>query len=151
MEFILLVLITYIGLLIGSLISSFTKEELKQGRKYFKLLKAVVFSVVFYYFFEYLNLYFIISIFLTIILFFISFSMIRKQPNNNLFFYSFFSIVMYETIGYNAVIPLMIFVFGMLSSSIEYDADCGMMQNIKIGLSKNLLYPVLCVILYFIF
>ena len=151
MQFILLMIITYFGLLIGSLISSFTKEELKPGKKYFRILKTLTFSVIFFYFLDYLNLHILISIFLTIIMFLLSFNFVKKQPLNNIFFYSFFSIVLFETYNFNPIVSLMIFSFGLIAASLEYDFDYSLFQNIKLALTKNILYPILCILLYFVF
>ena len=148
LKFLLLMFLSYFGLVVGTFISNFTKEELKQGKKYFRILKPIFLGVVFYFFFSYLGLRYYFSIPISLVSVLLGFVWVKKFPNNILF-YSIFSISLFET--KNPVIALLIFMFGLVTASLGFKKKHSFFQNLKLSLLNNIVYPVLCLLLIILF
>ncbi len=156
-QYILLLVISYLGLLAGIIISYMAKEEIKPGKKYFLILKTIIFGFIVYFFMTYLNIFPVISIILAIV--FASFTFIwdkrMKFINTNMLYYSFFSVIIFETklTFYSAIIGMLIFIFGLVTASIKSDKleKTKLILRIKKILGENIIYIILGLILYFIF
>ena len=119
LQYVLLVLVSYLGLLAGFIISWMAKEELLIGRKYFAILKAVAFGLIFMNFMYYLKINTIISVLMStvagVFCFVLGFSSL------DLFFYSLFALFIYEMRNSDALpfTGILIFIYGLATSSLE--------------------------------
>lgn len=156
-QYILLLVISYLGLLAGIIISYMAKEEIKPGKKYFLILKAIIFAFIVYFFMTYLNIFPVISISLAIV--FGGFTYIwdkrMKFINTNILYYSFFSVIIFETkLSYYApIIGVLIFIFGLITASIKSEKleKVKLLPRVKKILGENIIYLILGLLLYFIF
>ena len=156
-QYILLLIISYLGLLAGIIISYMAKEEIKSGKKYFQILKPIIFVFIVYFFMTYLNIFPVISIILAIV--FAGFTFIwdkrMKFINTNILYYSFFSVIIFETklSYYASIIGVLIFIFGLITASIKSEKleKVKLLPRVKKILGENIIYIILGLILYFIF
>ena len=147
-QYFLTLFLSYLGLGIGSLISSFTKEELADGKKYFLISKPILFCITVFLFMNYIDLHLIISLTVSVLFFLLGFIWTKKFQNN-LFFYSFFSIFLFETKSPN--IAVLIFIFGIFSSSFYFKKKKTLLDNVIISLKRNIFYLFFGITLYFLF
>ncbi|AJF61127.1 TPA: hypothetical protein HA239_05285 [Candidatus Woesearchaeota archaeon] len=137
---ILLLLVTYSGLLVGTIISHFTKEELKAGKKYFIFARPVVLSLVFFYFLKFLAVSPAISIPLSGIIAVLYFLWDVKSnlPYNDVLAYSLLAVILFETAGTFAA--GLIFIFGLLTASVYYDTKENLAYNLILPVRDNIVY-----------
>jgi hypothetical protein len=156
LQFILLLLVSYLGLLAGAIISHYAKEELTSGKKYFKIGRAIIFGVIVFFFFMYLKLEYLISIpaSLFAMVFAFIFSNRLRHINPGLFFYSFFAVVIFESkkSDISAILASLVFIFGIFEASIDLDGiDTNLISKIRLALFSNIIYFILSFILFFLF
>lgn len=153
-RFLLMLVLSYLGLLAGTIISHFTKEELKDGLKYFLMLKFSVFAIISFVFFFHIIDSALISLFVTSIVTAIMMYVGKSLKNINpeLFSYSFFSVCIYETRDSTFLIAALIFIYGIaVSSSISARIEeAGFFQKLSLALTNNIIYIVMGMLLSFI-
>lgn len=156
-NYVFLVVVSYLGLGIGVVISHFAKEEIKPGQKYFKVAKQVVFATIFYLFAAHLGIEKIIDIALVTIITLLSYVWDTRTHfvNTNWFYYSFFAVIMYETRASDLliVISTLIFLFGIIAASIKMKKllDSSLYSSLKKMLLDNSLYILLSIALLLTF
>ena len=156
-QYILLLIISYFGLLAGTVISYLAKAEIKSGKKYFEIIKPIIFGFIVYFFMTYLNIFTVISVIMAVI--FGGFTFIwdkrMKFINTNLLYYSFFAVIVFETklSYYASIMAMLIFIFGIITASIKSEKleKVKLFVRIKDILGENIIYLILGLILYFIF
>ena len=156
-QYIIFLLATYAGLLAGVVISHMTKEELTPGKKYFYAIKAIIFTIIIYNFSYYMLKDIVLS---SVISFFgglLSYFLERwfKVINADIFFYSFFAVIVYETRNseYSAIIGSLVFLFGLVSASVKSEGIKSERLFIKIKdiLPENIIYLIMGLLLSFVF
>jgi hypothetical protein len=148
-QFLILLPLTYLGLFFGLVISHFSKEELKDGKKYFFILKSFIFFIILSLFLNHLTLSFFISIPVSLALTVFLYLCEKKisMINPEIFYYSFFSVVFYETINISPVYAMLIFIYGIPSASIQFE-ETSFLKNTWRIISGNVIYLVLSLCLY---
>lgn len=156
MQYLLLVVLSYLGLGVGVLISYFAKEEIKPGQKYFRIAKQVVFAAIFYLFLDHLmleKLFILGLVFITTILSYVWDNRMRFV-NADWFYYSFFAVVMYEIrLGEQLLnTSILIFIFGIIAASIKMKKllKKTLYSNFGNLLMQNSLYILLSLVLLLI-
>lgn len=141
--YLLLLIVCYLGLPVGTVISHFTKEELLSGKKYFIFFQLCIFSLAFFMFLFKLTDRFIASIFCSSIALAIGYFWRGNQISIQ-FMYSLFAIALYET--HSPVIGALIFFFGIIESSQNFE-DTRFIHNATSALSKGLIFLFVGVLL----
>lgn len=151
MKYFLLLLISYLGLAIGTIISHMAKEELKTGKKFFRLGKSLVFTITIYFFLQ-MHIHMLLAILIALISFVIAIIW-TKKIKNELIFYAFYSLILFETVttSYASLITLLIFCYGLFVSSIKYNLKSSLINNIRLPLQQNIIYPIMGVLLIILF
>jgi hypothetical protein len=149
LRFFILLAISYLGPILGVIISYFSKEEIQEGKKYFRILKSFIFLVILSLFLNHLALPYFISIPVSSMLaLFLYFCEKRiTQINPEIFYYSFFSVVFYETIKISPIYAVLIFIYGIPAASIQFE-DNYFLKNIWKAISGNLIFLLLSICLY---
>lgn len=155
-RYILLLIVSYLGLGVGIVISHMAKEEIKPGQKYFIILKQLIFCIIFFYFLSYLKLQIFISLPLVVLVGTVTYFLLEqiKHLNSDLFFYIFFSIIIFETRTSNVapILFTLIFMFGVVVSSIKSEKlPENLFVKLKKSLLNNILYILLGLALLFVF
>lgn len=154
-KYIIILALSYLGLFAGVLVSHFTKEELNDGKKYFRMIKYIAFISVLYLFFDSMGLALpviaLCIIFFSVLYYFVEKSL--KHINPDMFCYSFFSLALFETRDNNIIVPAMIFIFGLATSSLLSSnlEDSGFSRKLWFSLSGNIIYPVMGILFLIIF
>jgi hypothetical protein len=150
LTFFIILFVSYLGLLLGVIISHFSKEEIKEGKKYFKILKSVIFFVILSLFFVYLKLPYFISIPASVLIALFLFYWERKieKINAELLYYSFFSVVIYETMNVSPLYAVLIFIYGIPSASLKYE-DASLQKNALQAMLNNIIYIILSISFFF--
>jgi hypothetical protein len=150
-KFLILLPLTYLGLFFGLMISQFSKEELRQGKKYFFMLKSFIFFIILSLFLNHLTLSFSISIPISLILAVFLYLCEKRisMINPEIFYYSFFSVVLYETINISPVYAVLIFTYGIPSASVQFE-ETSFLKNTWRIISSNSIYLVLSMCLFFV-
>ncbi len=144
--FLLIVLLSYLGLLTGSIISYFTAEEITIGKEYLKSLKSLILLLMLFLFFIQLNMNNIIAFTLSaaLVLFFFFFGSRLKYIHEDTIIYAFFAIFLYETKDIAPLYPVLIFIYGIPVASLSYIEKHGsFFRRISSIMADNILYPVL--------
>ncbi len=148
LNYFLISLVTYFGLLVGIILSFMAKEELKDGRKYFILLHNIILAFVLFFILEFFKVNVFLSLFLPLILIFILFYF-NEIYKKSYIVYVLFGIVFYfssKNINLLLIISSLIFFYGFLISSLQINFK---KKNYFQILLKNLLFFV-CLALFFI-
>jgi hypothetical protein len=142
--FIFLLFFTYFGLLVGIIISNFSKEEIENGKKYFRVLKSLIFLVVLSLFFIHLNIPYLAAAFVSFLISSLLFLWERKitRINTEILYYSFFSVVLYETINLSPAYVVLIFLYGIPAASLKYE-NISFLRNAWNVISGNAIYLAL--------
>lgn len=119
-NYVLSVIVVFLGLIIGIIIAKYTKEELQTGKKYFTLLQKLflfIISLLLLFFFK-LNIIYIIilSILFIIFLFFI-------KLKKNIIMYNLLAIVLFISSSkeiYFIYISSLIFLYGIPTGTLFY-------------------------------
>ncbi len=148
-NYFLISLVTYIGLLIGIIISTMAKEELKPGKKYFILLHNIVLAFILFFVLEFfdVNIYLTIYLPLILIIGLFYFNDLYKKSN---IFYIGLGIIFYlssKNINNLLIISTLIFFYGFLISSLQMDFK---KKNYLRILYRNLLFFICLIGLFFI-
>ena len=150
LNYFLVSIITYLGLLIGIILIKLAPEEQKPGKKYFILLKKILFFVIIVFL---LFSYKINIILTTILLFFTIILLLNKKINleNSSRVYFFLGIIFYlssKVFNLFVIESVLIFLFGIPTSSLIIKLK---KRNYKNILIKNLWFFVPVIVLYIMF
>jgi hypothetical protein len=140
MNYLPVLFISYLGVVAGSIIASFTKEELAPGIRYFLILKALSFSAVVFFYLSYLDIFWIFSLLVSLAVLGIAYYWTRRLPHFDLFAYAFYAIAAYEMQNYLPHVAIIIFFFGIASSSVLHNAERSVFWNILHRISDNSIY-----------
>jgi hypothetical protein len=151
-QFLLILLVTYFGMLIGTIISRFTREEINPGKKYFLSVKSFILTFIFSYFFYQLNINIFVILVTSITFFIIVHSLNRKYKSvyTNLIEFSLMSIMFNETLKFGYIVSILCFFYLIVFASLEYDIKFNFVNNLKISFVKTFYFPIFLIILYFI-
>ncbi len=148
LNYFLISLVVYLGLLIGIILSFMAKEELKDGRKYFILLHNIILAFVLFFILEFFNVNVFLALFLPLILIIVLFYF-NEIYKKSYVVYVLFGIVFYfssKNINLLLIISSLILFYGFLISSLQINFK---KKNYFQILLKNLLFFV-CLALFFI-
>jgi len=151
-QFSFIVVLSYIGLLVGSFISSRTKEELGPGKRYFGMFENILIAVVLFVVLFYNDFHLILSIVLALILFIaLCFLKVLRKPY---IVYSALGLVLYfsaanlDALMINAVI---IFLIGITRASIMYKLKSSIWKNLGEVIIYHLWFFIFSIGLFSIF
>jgi len=148
-NYILSVLIVFIGLIIGIIIAKYTEEELKAGKKYFSILQKLLLFVIFILFLFFLKIkmiYIIIDCVLFIIL------LIVIKLKKNIIAYNLLAIVLFLTAKndiFFIYLSGLIFLYGFPTGSLFYYNT--KKNKLKIFFKSYIWFLVLSLFLFIIF
>jgi len=147
-NYFLISLIVYLGLLLGIVLSFMTKEELKPGKKYFILVHNILLGFILFFVLESLNINVYLTLFLPLILivFLFFYGLIYKKSNIIYFLLGVVFWISSKNLNYLLIISSLIFFYGFLISSLQIDFK---KKNYLQILYRNLLF-FNCLVLYFI-
>jgi len=148
LNYILVSLIVYIGLIVGIVISYMAKEELKPGKRYFILAHNIILAFIIFFILEFLNANVYLTLFfpLIFIIFLFYYSEIYKKsyvlyPILGAFFY-----VVSKNPKMFLLMSTLTFFYGFLIGSLQIDVKSK--NHFKIIL-QNILFFI-CLALFFI-
>ena len=147
LNYVLLFIITYLGLFAGTIISYFTKEELKPGKKYFAYARPVLFSIIFFAYLNFISLNLTISTIFSIIAGIVYYMWGIKSNNyySDLFAYSLFGIILFET--NITLIASLIFIFGLFTASIYYKQKDKLLENLSNIMKRNIVFFIVGILI----
>lgn len=148
LNYFLISLVVYLGLLIGIILSFMAKEELKQGKRYFILLHNIILGFILFFILEFFKVNVFLSLFLPLILIVVLFYF-NEIYKKSYVVYVLFGIVFYfssKNINLLLIISSLILFYGFLISSLQINFK---KKNYFKILLKNLLFFV-CLALFFI-
>ena len=137
-----LLLMSFLGLHIGTIMAHFTKEELKPGQNYFLILKHLLFSAVMMYFFIYLGIGIWWSIVAAALFFAMSYKLMALSKHDFVF-YTIFSIVLFETREFTPVVSIMIFFFGVVVAALNFEGLSRTMKKLTLSNISFLVFGIL--------
>ena len=143
-NYFLISLIVYLGLLVGIILAYMTKEELKPGKRYFILCHNIVLGFILFFILEFLNVNVYLTLFLPLILivFLFNYDLLKKSP----LVYLALGIIFYlssKNINQLLIISVLVFFYGFLVSALHNKKE-----YISI-LYKNLGFFI-CLLLFFV-
>ncbi|MBN2368168.1 hypothetical protein JXC34_04040 [Candidatus Woesearchaeota archaeon] len=152
-RFLLMVLVSYLGLAAGVVISRMAKEEIKPGKKYFNFLKIAILTAIVSISAFYLTESILASAGLAIFAFVFGywFEKSRIKINKNLVGYIVFAVLLFfarEDI-ISAIISGLVFIYGIAVASIaarKLEKLHAIVAAFKV-LWRNSIFPILSVIL----
>ncbi len=116
-RFLIIGLISFLGLVVGIVINKFTKEEIKQGYKYFRILNIILLVLVLM-----ISLYFSLKIsWILLILFLVAFLVLIYFKLMYLYLGLVFSLSYYSSDEIVLLITGLIFGYGLVYSAIRID------------------------------
>jgi hypothetical protein len=115
-NYILVLLVSFLGLFVGNILGLFAKEELKPGKKWFELLEKIIFIlilIVFTFYFVNVDKYFLVFILILTVYF-------RISKVSNSFVYLMLALMFYFTSNSNVflIIASLIFLYGLPIGSL---------------------------------
>lgn len=127
-------LICFLGILIGVLISYFAREELKDGKKYFILSKNALFALTIFFLIYFLNIELVFNLFISLTLAAILFKFKIKESivyvlMGLIFYFSSLNEVLFK------INASLIFLYGIFAGSLFMEKN---IKLSKMGLIKNL-------------
>jgi hypothetical protein len=125
--FLIIILLSYLGLLAGCIISHFAPEEIAPGKRYFRVLKSMIFFLIFALFMMHLRIHYVIAFPVSAA---IAYCMFRweiyvKFVSQDILVYAFFAVVTYETRAEVPVYPVLVFIYGIIAASMKFDEKPG--------------------------
>jgi hypothetical protein len=151
LNYFLIGLIVYSGLLVGAVLSFMAKEELKSGRKYFILVHNIIVAFILYFFLEFLNInvYLILLLPLVLVVFLFRYSEIYSK---SWVIYIILGLIFYLSSKDDSsllIISSLIFFYGFLVSALHintknknYYLTLGNSKRIS-GVFKNNIFDIL--------
>jgi hypothetical protein len=147
-NYLLISVLTYLGLGAGLLISWMAEEELKPGRKYFVLAHILTLTFILFFILESFNLSLYIVLLLPLLLIIFLFRYIYTYKKSQIM-YILLGIISYLALpnkSYFFIIMSLIFFYGMILSALELDIH---KKNYFSIILKNLGFFI-CVALFFL-
>lgn len=122
LSYILAVIISFLGLLVGSLLICMASEEQKPGKKYFVFVQNIILSLIiaFLLFFYNLNIFLIIIISIIVYLL----SVYIKNPNRSYALYALFGVFFYMVFKNNnllIILSILVFIYGLVTAFLLTD------------------------------
>lgn len=114
-----LIVLTFIGFVIGIILSLIAPEEMKDGKKYFIILRAIIFVFIIFITCEILGFHILVSTALSLLI--ILFVLYKKTEHINYFFYIILGVVFAISYIQQELFILqasLIFIFGLPSGSL---------------------------------
>lgn len=145
MNYILLIILSYLGLATGVIISYFAKEELKPGKKYFQKAIPLIYGTIVFITVKFYEFHFLITIIVAIIAIIITYYLQKFE----VILYSFSVIFLFlnQSVNYVPKIALLIFVYGLLVAGIEFNIKNNILSNLKQILLKNITFLIVGILL----
>ncbi|NTV24446.1 MAG: hypothetical protein HGA85_08860 [Nanoarchaeota archaeon] len=151
LRYLLLVLLTYLGLAAGTVISNYSKEELKPGRRYFLPLLSILLGLAALFYLVEISVPFWIALITSLITGYVS-SLFRGF--HNLPSYVLFAIMVYESLGshYSPIICTLIFLYGTTYASLRAEdlEDNDFFQRLVAVHLENIIYPFAAMVAFLI-
>ncbi len=147
-NYFLISLVVYLGLLFGMVVSYLAKEELKDGKRYFVLLHNLILAFILFFILEFFRLNAYLALFLPLILV-IALFYFKELYKKSHIVYFLLGIVFYissKNMNLLLIISSLILFYGFLIGSLQINFK---EKNYLKILVHNLLFFV-CLILFFI-
>ena len=148
LNYILVLLISYARILIGSLLIFFAPEEQKPGRIYFKITQAIIFVLVLFFTLLSFRLHMIL---IGAVVLFVGLLLYLKKMSNSYIEYGLFAFIFYlsaKNVSLFLISSSLIFVYGLPTGSLL--AKNKRKKETMIRLLKYIYYPVIAGILPFL-
>ena len=123
LNYFLISLVVYLGLLVGIVLSFMAKEELKPGKRYFILLHNIILGVILFFILEFLNInvYLILFLPLVLVVFLFKYSELYRK---SWIIYLLLGIIFYlasKNVNHLLIMSTLILFYGFLVSSLQFN------------------------------
>lgn len=118
-NYILTIIISFLGFPLGILLAKISPEEIKTGKKYFKIIQTTLLIFILFFLLDFFKLNLFITILVTSFVFLLSF---YWSKNKSFLFYLLFPLVIYFSkinLKLFALQASLIFVFGLVTGSLS--------------------------------
>ncbi|TKJ17721.1 hypothetical protein CEE44_04275 [Candidatus Woesearchaeota archaeon B3_Woes] len=148
LNYFLISLVVYLGLLIGIILSFMAKEELKDGKRYFILLHNIILGFILFFVLEFFRVNVYLALFLPLVLIVVLFYF-NELYKKSYITYFLLGIVFYissKNVNFLLVVSSLILFYGFFIGSLQINFK---KKNYFRILLNNLLFFV-CLVLFFI-
>ena len=148
LNYFLISLIVYLGLLIGIVLAFMAREELKDGKRYFILLHNIILGFILFFILEFFRVNTYLALFLPLILIVMLFEF-NELYKKSYIVYLLLGIVFYissKNVNLLLIVSSLILFYGFFIGSLQINFK---KKNYFIILLRNLLFFV-CLALFFI-
>ena len=152
LNYLLALIISFSGLIIGLALAIIAKEEISPGKKYFIFLQKAILLLIFIFLIYFLKLNLInwIIVLLFIFIYLIKYQW-NKKINESFYIYLILSIIFYissKSLNLFIIESSLIFLYGLPTGTLSTAKN---KKESIINILKNMLFIILAIILFFLF